>query len=107
MHGAVETTGFLFETVEGKRIAYMSDVKSVPESSRELMRNLDLLIVDALRFTPHPTHMCVDEAITFSAELGCPRTLFTHFTHDIHTATLERELPDHISMAYDTLEVVI
>lgn len=107
IHGNLETTGFLFETAEGKRIAYMSDVKTVPKTTRKLMQNLDVLVVDALRFTAHSTHMCVDEAIAFSSDLACPPTWFTHFTHDIHTTTLERELPSHITMAHDTMEIVV
>ncbi|WP_235203475.1 MBL fold metallo-hydrolase [Sulfuriroseicoccus oceanibius] len=107
IHGNVDTIGYLFETEAGKRIAYMSDVKTVPAESREQLGSLDLLVIDALRPAPHPTHMCIDEALAFSERIGSPRTLLTHLTHDIRFRDLEPSLPNHVEIAYDMLEVVI
>lgn len=107
IHGQVETIGYLFTTEGGKKIAYMSDVKTVPDATRDLMGKLDLLVIDALRPAPHPTHMCIDEALAFSELIGSPRTLLTHFTHDILAKELDPSLPNHVDIAYDMLEIVI
>lgn len=105
LHGMVETVGFLFETEAGFRAAYLPDVKSIPESTLELMQNLDLLVIDALRDTPHPTHLSISEALSISGNLAPRQTLLTHLSHDIDHATLSGKIPSNVALAYDGLRI--
>ena len=102
-HGSVETTGFLFETSTGTRLAYIPDVKLFPETTLALMRNLDLLVIDSLRDVPHATHLSVPEACAISEKLSPKKTLLTHLSHDLDHADLTARLPENISPAYDGL----
>lgn len=102
-HGSVETTGFLFETSAGTRLAYLPDVKHVPETTLALMSSLDLLVIDSLRDVPHATHLSVSEACAISAALSPQKTLLTHLSHDLDHAELSTRLPENISPAYDGL----
>ena len=105
LHGSVETVGFLFETTSGTRIAYLPDVKSIPEPTLALMGNLDLLLIDALRDLPHGTHLSVPEACALSTKLSPKQTLLTHLSHDLDHADLTTRLPKDISPAYDGLKL--
>lgn len=103
LHGSVETTGFLFESASGSRIAYLPDVKSIPATTLALMSGLDLLVIDALRDVPHATHLSVSEACEISAVLSPKKTLLTHLSHDLDHAELAARLPENISPSYDGL----
>ena len=107
LHGSVETIGLLFETAGGIRFAYLPDVKSIPETTLRMMGNLDLLVIDALRDTPHGTHLSVPEACAISARLAPNKTLLTHLSHDLDHAELSGRLPENISPAYDGLSFTI
>ena len=102
-HGSVETTGFLFETPTSTRLAYLPDVKHVPETTLALMGDLDLLVIDSLRDVPHATHLSVSEACSISAGLSPKKTLLTHLSHDLDHTELSARLPENISPAYDGL----
>ena len=102
-HGSVETIGLLFETKQGSRFAYLPDVKSIPQSTLALMENLDLLVIDSLRDTPHGTHLSVPEACAIAAELSPRKTLLTHLSHDLEHSELSSRLPENISPAFDGL----
>lgn len=94
-------------TVHGYRLgsfAYLTDFSSVPESSKALLRNLDHLILDALRYTPHPMHSSVDQSLALVHELAPQHAWFTHICHDLgHEATNAR-LPANVRLAYDGLQ---
>jgi phosphoribosyl 1,2-cyclic phosphate phosphodiesterase len=105
IHGGVETVGYLFETEGGFRTAYMPDVKSIPAETIALLGNLDLLVIDSLRDTPHPTHLSVKETLAISESLTPRRTLMTHISHDLDHAELSARLPAGIGMAYDGLRI--
>jgi phosphoribosyl 1,2-cyclic phosphate phosphodiesterase len=104
-HGSVETIGLLFETGDHFRFAYLPDVKTIPESTMAMMENLDLLIIDSLRDTPHSTHLSLPEALAISERLSPSRTLLTHIGHDLEHESLAARLPDHLSPAHDGLRV--
>ncbi|MFM2199203.1 MAG: hypothetical protein RLZZ505_2635 [Verrucomicrobiota bacterium] len=104
-HGTVETVGYLFETESGFRAAYLPDVKHIPENTMNLLEKPDLLIIDALRESPHSTHLSLGEALAISQEVSPRRTLLTHISHELDHAELSARLPDGVDVACDGLHV--
>jgi phosphoribosyl 1,2-cyclic phosphate phosphodiesterase len=87
------------------RFAYLTDCSHIPDASWALLTGLDVLVLDALRERPHPTHFSIAEAVEAARRIGAARTYFTHMTHDLpHAATCER-LPEGMELAYDGLVV--
>jgi phosphoribosyl 1,2-cyclic phosphate phosphodiesterase len=81
--------------------AYLTDCSRIPDESWELLRGLDLLVLDALREKPHPTHFSISEAVDAARQIGAGRTCFTHMTHDLRHETTCARLPDTMQLAYD------
>jgi phosphoribosyl 1,2-cyclic phosphate phosphodiesterase len=88
-------------------LAYITDVKAIPEAERSLLRDLDVLVLNALWWRPHPTHLSIAEAVRTAQELGARRTYLTHLTHETGHAELAGQLPDGIMPAYDGLTVEV
>lgn len=105
MHGAVETNGYLFEREGAKSLAYISDVKAIPDATMAMIREVDLLILDALHYRPHPTHMHIEESLSVIADLNPREAYLMHCSHEVDHATLENELPAHVRVAFDTLSL--
>ncbi len=87
--------------------AYLTDVSAIPEASYVLLRDLDVLVLSALRHRPHPTHLHLGRALEEAARIGAARTLFTHLAHDISHAAVSRTLPPGVELAYDGLSLEI
>jgi phosphoribosyl 1,2-cyclic phosphate phosphodiesterase len=85
--------------------AYLTDCSRIPDASFPLLEGLEVLVLDALREKPHPTHFSLSEAIEAAQGIAARRTYFTHMCHDLpHAATCAR-LPAGIELAYDGLVV--
>lgn len=88
-------------------LAYVTDVKAVPEAQRRQLAGVDVLVLNALWWRSHPTHLSIDEAIETARAIGARKTLLTHLTHETgHIELLER-LPEGVEPAYDGLTVEI
>lgn len=99
LHGSFNATGYRFENA-----AYLTDCSRIPESSMELLQGLELLIIDALRYSPHPNHLNITGALQVVQALKPQRTLFTHLTHEVHHKD-GATLPAGVEFAYDGMAV--
>jgi phosphoribosyl 1,2-cyclic phosphate phosphodiesterase len=99
-HGRFNVLGF---RVGG--LAYCTDVSRIPDESRESLLGLDVLILDALRHDPHPTHFSLSQALEVIDELKPRRAYLTHLSHGLEHGATERTLPPHVRLAYDGLAV--
>lgn len=95
-HGEILSLGF---RIGG--FAYSSDVSRMPEASLPMLGGLDIFVVDALRYMPHPSHLSVDEALDLSARLAPRRTVLTHMHNDLDYATLAGRLPEGVEPGFD------
>jgi phosphoribosyl 1,2-cyclic phosphate phosphodiesterase len=84
-------------------IAYCTDVNRIPEGSMEFLRNLKVLVLDALRIRPHPAHFGLQEALELIRELKPERAWLTHMSHDLEYEETNAKLPAHVRLAYDGL----
>jgi len=100
MHGPTPVLGF---RIGGA--AYLTDFSRVPESSKTLLQGLDDLILDALRYVPHPTHSNVEQSLALVQELKPKRAWFTHICHDLGHAETNARLPENVLLAYDGLQI--
>jgi len=92
--------------VYGYRIggfAYLTDVSAIPEPSYAGLEDIDVLVLDALRPDPHPTHFSFDEAVAVARRIGARQTYFVHMTHNVRHAAANARLPDDVQLAYDGL----
>ncbi len=92
-----------FTTATGYRIgdfAYITDCSSIPDGSMARLAGLDTLVIDALRYTPHVTHLNIEAALQVVAELKPRHTIFTHLTHEVPYADTAK-LPAGVEFAYD------
>ena len=100
IHGPTDATGFRFG-----RFAYAPDVNVMPPESIERLRGLAVLVIDALRYTPHPTHFSVSDALALIAEVRPRRAVLTNLHSDIDYDTLRSELPDGVVPAFDGMRI--
>jgi phosphoribosyl 1,2-cyclic phosphate phosphodiesterase len=101
-HGHSRVLGFRVGPV-----AYLTDVKAVPEEARRQLSGVQVLVLNALWWRPHPTHLSIGEAIETARAIGARRTILTHLTHETSHADLIARLPEGIEPGFDgqTVEV--
>jgi phosphoribosyl 1,2-cyclic phosphate phosphodiesterase len=87
------------------RLAYLTDCSAIPAGSWELLDGVEVVVLDALRHRPHPTHFNVAEAVAAIERIGPARAWFTHICHDLPHAATTASLPERIELAYDGLSV--
>lgn len=104
MHGRLPVLGFRVDWM-GRSIAYCTDCSRVPPASFPLLEGLDVLVIDALRYRHHPTHMTVDQALEVIASVEPGEAYLTHITHDVRHSELESRLPEHVHVPYDGMTV--
>jgi phosphoribosyl 1,2-cyclic phosphate phosphodiesterase len=104
-HGRTTTFGYLFIRHGRKRVAYLSDCKALTPEVLQEVRGVDTLILDALRYKEHPTHMNVTEALAAAEAVQPRQTWFTHLCHHLSHAELEPTLPSNVRVAYDGLKL--
>ena len=103
MHASLPILGFRIGNV-----AYLTDVKTIDDKSIELLKGLDILIINALRHTEHFSHLNLNEALELSAKIGARETYFTHISHDMGLYEItNKTLPKRIQIAYDGLKLII
>jgi phosphoribosyl 1,2-cyclic phosphate phosphodiesterase len=101
-HGARLASGFRVD-----HLAYIPDYSRIPPATFKCLRGLDVLILDALRDTPHSTHVTLAESVAVAERIGASRTYFTHIAHNLEHDASERKLPRGMKMAYDGLKISI
>jgi phosphoribosyl 1,2-cyclic phosphate phosphodiesterase len=100
MHGRQQIAGYRFGAA-----AYLTDLSELPPESVPLLVGLDILILDALRREPHPTHSHLDNSIALVEQLKPRRAYFTHLSHGLDQEATEAGLPPHMRLAYDGLQL--
>ncbi len=102
MHGKDRIFGYRIGN-----FAYCTDVSHIPEESFELLQNVEVLVLDALREKPHPSHFSLEQAIQAALIIGARRTFFTHMNHIIDYNKHSALLPPNMAFAFDGLAVEI
>ena len=101
MHGKLPITGYRFGNV-----AYITDLKTMSDHEKKKLENLDVLILNALRISAHPTHLNLEEAISFVNEIKPKKAYFTHISHKLgFHEEVEKILPENVFLSYDGLEI--
>ena len=101
-HGDIPSLGFRFGP-----LAYSCDVSSLPPESVDALAGISVWIVDALRYTPHPSHFSVDEALNWIGRINPARAILTNLHADLDYEELRTKLPSHVEPAYDGLAIDI
>jgi phosphoribosyl 1,2-cyclic phosphate phosphodiesterase len=97
-HGPWEVLGF-----RTGPFAYLTDCNGIPEASMRVLDGVEILVLDALRHTPHPTHFSLSEAVAMAGRIGARRTYFTHIAHELGHAATCATLPPGMTLAHDGL----
>jgi phosphoribosyl 1,2-cyclic phosphate phosphodiesterase len=102
-HGR-KMTGYLLEYA-GRRIGYVPDCSTMPDETVETLKAVDIMILDALRYRPHPAHLCLNDALALLERIGAAHSYLIHLCHDMDHAALEAGLPPSVSVSYDGLRL--
>ncbi|OCX61425.1 phosphoribosyl 1,2-cyclic phosphodiesterase [Thioclava sp. SK-1] len=100
VHGNIDALGFRIGD-----LAYLPDVSAIPAPAWPHLQNLDCWVLDALRYTPHPTHAHLQQSLDWIAQAGARSAVLTNMHIDLDHDRLAEETPDHIRPAYDGLRL--
>lgn len=106
-HGSVDVLGLVFEENNGGRFAYFTDCATVTPAAIELAEGADVVVLDGLRYIPHPSHMNIDQALEMAERIGGKKTFLIHMTCNIDHAELSPRLPADVFLSYDGLRCSI
>ena len=102
MHGKSHIFGYRVGN-----IAYLTDVSEIPESSFALLHGLDVLLLDCLRETTHPTHINIEQSLAYISRIIAKQSYMIHMTHDLEYITLTNKLPKGVFVGYDGLKLQV
>jgi phosphoribosyl 1,2-cyclic phosphate phosphodiesterase len=105
-HGDATTHGFRFDR-GGRSAAYVPDCHAMSDAAVAVLRGVDVMVLDALRYRPHPNHLSVSEAVALLARIGARQAFLIHLCHDLEHAALEAQLPADIRVSRDGLRVQV
>jgi phosphoribosyl 1,2-cyclic phosphate phosphodiesterase len=88
-------------------VAYATDCNAIPDETCKALEGLDVLILDGLRYAPHPTHMSIDTSLEYIERLRPRRAFLTHMNHEVSHETVSRRLPPGVELAYDGLTIEV
>lgn len=97
-------TGYLLEHASG-RVGYVPDCAHLPPESIKTLVGVDVMILDTLRYRPHPAHLCLEQSLAILREINAKSSYLIHLCHDVDHATLEEKLPPAIRVSYDGLRL--
>jgi len=100
MHGSLPIYGYRFGD-----FAYVTDFSEIPEDSEELLRGVRVMVLEALRYEPHPTHVNLSQALEVVDRLKPERAVFTHMAHAFEYEAVMAELPKGVELAYDGMVI--
>jgi phosphoribosyl 1,2-cyclic phosphate phosphodiesterase len=101
-HGEINSLGFRFGS-----LAYSCDLSGIPSSSLDALTDLDVWIVDALRYTPHPSHFSVEDALGWIERMKPRRAILTNLHADLDYDVLRAKLPVHVTPAFDGMTLTV
>ena len=102
MHGRSQIFGYRIGN-----IAYMTDVSEIPESSFPLLEGLDILLLDCLREKSHPTHINIEQSISYIGRIKAKQSYLIHMTHELEYASLSKKLPKDVFVGFDGLKLSV
>ncbi len=100
MHGRSQILGYRIGN-----LAYMTDVSEIPEASFDLLKGLDIILLDCLRETTHPTHINLEQSLAYISRINAKQSYMIHMTHELEYEALSRKLPNSVSVGYDGLKL--
>lgn len=99
-HGRLDIFGYRIGNM-----AYLTDVSEIPESSFELLQGLDILLLDCLRYTPHYTHINLEQSLVYASLINAQNTYLIHMTHEMEYDALTEKLPQHVHVGFDGMKL--
>jgi phosphoribosyl 1,2-cyclic phosphate phosphodiesterase len=103
-HGNKYTQGYII-TEDGKQFAYVPDCASMPEETFNRVNNVDVMVLDGLRHTPHPTHLTIKDSVDLLLKINAKQSYVTHICHELSHEYLEKNLPENIDPSFDGLSI--
>ncbi len=106
-HGRFITTGYLMSQGDRKLLAYCNDCHEIPKVELQKIAGVEVLVVDGLRYLPHPSHMTIEQAVETGRNVGAKQTYLTHMSDDVLHDAADKKLPEGFNLAFDGLTVAI